>query len=492
MTVILDKTLLTKFRNFDAWNSPTLMTWLSYAARSVSNLGILVFVLNTFPAGDNVLWNLFATIVGMQVLIDFGFRQTFSRLIAYAYGGATEIGLLDYTNVKNSNANQESNIPLITSIVSSMMIVYRSLTIVVFSLLITFGTWSMIKPISNASLVQQAWIAWIIVIVTTCINFYSKLYLNFLEGLNYIALVRRVEVFTSIGSIISSYLILIFSPTVLNLILASQFWLVVAALRDYILCNKIEDGLFKKVNIKQPVDKILLKKIWSPAWRSGISGLMSGGVTSLTSIIYAQFGSTESVASYMLALRIMSQIREVSMAPFYSKVPLLAILRVKNNTDTLIKTVKSSMQLSHFVFLIGFICTTFLIKPFLVIIRSEIVFVNMEFWCLLGAAIFANRFGTMHLHTYTSTNHIITHIADTISGLIYIFLIWILSQYSPTYAIPLSMLASYLFLSCFASFYSYKSLNKGSFWQFEKTVSIPFIMGFVVFSIAYVYLYDKL
>lgn len=219
---------------------------------------------------------------------------------------------------------------------------------------------------------------------------------------------------------------------------------------------------------------------------------MSGGVTSFTSIIYAQFGSTESVASYMLALRIMSQIREVSMAPFYSKVPLLSILRVKNNTASLIKTVKSSMRLSHFVFLFGFICTTFLINPFLVFIKSEVVFVNMEFWCLLGAAIFANRFGTMHLHTYTSTNHVITHIADTISGLIYIFLIWILSQYFTAYAIPLSMLGGYLFLSCFASFYSYKSLNKSSFWQFEKSVSVPFILGFILFSIVYVYLFNKL
>ncbi|PWJ60394.1 hypothetical protein CLV98_101578 [Dyadobacter jejuensis] len=474
-------------KKLDLWNSPTLMTWLSYAARSVTNLGLLVFVLNRFTPEDNVLWNLFATIVGMQLLVDFGFRQTFSRFIAYAFGGATEIGT--YANPKEIDTSQqkECNLPLMTSIVSSMILVYRWLTALLFALLCTFGTWSMLKPLSSVQEVKQAWIAWIIVVVSTCVVFYSKLYLNFLEGLNKIALVRRVEVYTSAGTILSSYLVLIWSPTVLNLMIASQFWLLAGALRDFILCRRVENGLFKNVSIRQPVGMEFLKKIWTPAWRSGISGLMSGGVTSMTSLVYAQFGSSVSVASYLLALRIMSQIREVSMAPFYSKIPLLSILRVKHDLTGLLATVKRAMKLSHMVFVFGFICVSILINPFLDLIGSKVAFVDMDFWCLLGAAIFANRFGTMHLHTYTSTNHVITHIADSISGCLYIAIAWLLSGYIGPYSIPFGMLVGYVFLSWFAATYSYRSLNVPVFWRFESKVSFPYIFIFILFSALIIY-----
>ncbi|SDY89664.1 hypothetical protein SAMN05444397_102556 [Flavobacterium aquidurense] len=468
-----------KKHNF--WNSPTLMTWMSYSTKAFTLVGILPLILKKFSPEDIILWYLFSTIIGLQSLADFGFRQTFSRIISFAFGGAKDIGT--FTTKKEVAEINECNIPLLSSIVATMLFLYRRLTLIVFLLMTTIGTWSMIKPVSNVNLPNQAWIAWGIVIVASCISFFSRSYMNFLEGLNKIALVRRVETLTSLGAIISSLGVLLWAPSLLNLVIANQFWLIVASVRDWILCKRIDNGFFSKLDLTQPIDKKIIKEIWNPAWRSGIGGLMSAGVTNITSIVYAQFGNTASVASYLLAIRLITQIREISMAPFYSKLSTMAIYRVKNDLDSLKITIKRGMRLSHLVFIIGFILTSILINPFLKLINSEVSFVSMGVWAALGWAFFTHRFGAMHIQVYLTTNHVISHIADGISGLIFISLTILLSNYIGIYAIPVGMIAGHLGFYCwFTALYSYRSLGNESFWNFEKNVSVPSIILLIIFS----------
>ncbi|MFC0181196.1 hypothetical protein ACFFJX_00850 [Pseudarcicella hirudinis] len=308
--------------------------------------------------------------------------------------------------------------------------------------------------------------------------------MNFLEGLFKIALVRRVDTFTSLGGILTSIFVLLFAPTLINLIIVNQFWVLIVMLRDWHLCRTTENKLYQKVSVNVPFNKEMFNKIWSPAWRSGLSGFMSVGLTNLTGVVYAQFGNTSSIASYLLALRIINQIRDISMAPFYSKLPVLAMLRVKNDTETLIKVIKRGMFLSHMIFVTGFLAVGISSDYLLGLIHSDVQFVSKDLWLLIGIAFFIHRFGGMHIQVYLSTNHVISHIADGVSGGIYIITSLLLSSYVGVYAIPIGMIAGYLgFYAWYSALFSYKSLGGISFWQFEKKVSIPFIMILAIFSI---------
>ncbi|MFT3857440.1 MAG: hypothetical protein QM742_08070 [Aquabacterium sp.] len=71
------------------WHSPTFMTWGSLASRLLGMTLVLPILLVKFPAAEVAIWQLFITLYTMQMLFDFGFAPTFSRLLAYAYGGAT-------------------------------------------------------------------------------------------------------------------------------------------------------------------------------------------------------------------------------------------------------------------------------------------------------------------------------------------------------------------------------------------------------------------
>lgn len=475
---------------YNFWNSPTLMTWMSYSTKAFTLIGILPLVLKKFSPEDIVLWYLLSTIIALQSLADFGFRQTFSRIISFAYAGALGIGVSPPSNKDEIKENNNCNLPLLSSIVTTMIFLYKRLTLLVFLLMLTIGTWSMVKPVSNVNSPNQAWIAWAIVIVASSISFFSRSYMNFLEGLNKIALVRRVETLTSLGAIITSLIVLLWIPSLLNLVIANQFWLIVSSVRDWFLCKTIDSGFFLKLDFTQQIDRKIIKEIWSPAWRSGIGGLMSAGVTNITSIVYAQFGNTASVASYLLAIRLITQIREVSMAPFYSKLPLMAMYRVKNDMISLKSIIKRGMRLSHLVFIIGFILTSILINPFLKLIHSEVSFVSMGIWATLGWAFFTHRFGAMHIQVYLTTNHVISHIADGVSGLIFVLLAILLSNYIGIYAIPIGMIVGHVCFYCwFTALYSYRSLGNESFWNFEKTVSFPSIILLIIFSFISLFFY---
>ena len=463
--------------------SATIMTWLSYSTKTLSILIVLPKILNEFAPDDIVLWYLFFTIISLQSIVDFGFRQTFSRLISYAFKGAKEIGIFKKDNSDLvPGQDDEPNLLLLNNIISTMKYIYLRLTVVAFILMGILGSLSMITPINNTSDFKSCWLDWLIVLFVSCISFYGKIYLNFLEGLNKIALVRRAETLTSIGSIITSIAVLNIDPSLINLVIANQIWVIIVTIRDWYLCHTVDDNFYRKVSKKLAFDRELFKQIWHPAWRSGISGLMSVGLTNLTGLIYAQIGNTFEVASYLLALRIINVIKEVSMAPFYSKIPLLAMLRVKNDLMGLTKVIKKGMFLSHMVFIFGFISVGLLSGTLLKLINSQVQFVSQPLWILLGLAFFAHRFGAMHMQVHMSTNRIVSHIVDGVSGLICIVSTILLSNYIGVYAIPVGMLIAYLgFYSWYAARYSYSSLQV-KFWDFEKStslVAILILLGYV-------------
>jgi hypothetical protein len=466
------------------WNSPTITTWLSYSTKTLSLFVVLPMVLKKFNSGDVVLWYLFFTIIALQSIADFGFRQTFSRIISYAFGGAKDITVFNSaTKDKITNTTHTPNLSLLNDIVSNMKFIYLWLTVALLILMGVFGTWSMIKPIHESSNPQQSWWAWIIVLIITCISFYGKIYMNFLEGLFKVALVRRIEIFTSLGSIVSSILIMIFSPSLLNMIIVNQFWVLVSIVRDWHLCKTVDNGFYILVSKNIAFNKEIFVKIWQPAWRSGLSGLMSVGLTNLTGLVYAQVGSTNDVAAYLLALRVINQIKEISMAPFYSKLPLLAMLRVKDDLISLVKLVKKSMFLSHLVFVIGFIVTGLFFNPLLKLLHSDVSFISQSLWILIGLAFFIHRFGAMHIQVYLSTNHIISHIADGVSGALYIISSFILSKYLGVYAIPIGMLVGYLgFYAWYAAKFSYRSMGV-SFLKFEMKTSLIPLLLFLIYIV---------
>lgn len=456
------------------------MTWLSYFAKSGNLLLVLPLILKKFSAPDIAVWSFFSAILSISALADFGFRNTFIRLFALAYGGAKDLGV--FKGDTGAGSINEPNWKLIEDLYSAMRKIYTYVSLALLVILFTAGSYSLVKPVSSTADHQQAWTAWAVIGLAIVYDFYGKVYSNYLEGLFQIALVKRIEFLAKLGSITTSFLVLIFAPTLLNLVIANSVWMTINTIRDYYLCRMISDGKLKGFKA-QPFEKDFFMKIWRPAWRGGISGLMSQGLTNLSGILYAQVGNPAAVAAYMIALRIITEIRNVSNAPFYSKVPLMARLRAEGNYKKLIEVAQRGMRMAHLVYTGGAIFVGLFFSYFLTLIGSKIHFVEPKLWLMLSFAFYIHRYGALHMQLYNTTNHIISHIVDTVAGAIFIITALLLINVMGLYAIPTGMLAGYLgFYAWIAAYNSIKSL-KTTFFKFEYKVSAIPAIAFVIYSV---------
>jgi hypothetical protein len=100
---------------------------------------------------------------------------------------------------------------------------------------------------------------------------------------------------------------------------------------------------------------------------------------------------------------------------------------------------------------------------------------------LFAFSTYFERFGAMHIQLYSTTNHIIWHLANGISGIIYIALVLPLYILFGVYAFPLGQIIANLM---FYDWYSIKH-SKDAFnikiYDFEKTTSLPPFLFLCIF-----------
>jgi len=456
------------------------MTWGSFATRSLSLIVVLPLVLNRLSTSEIALWYLFSTIIGLQLLADVGFSPTFSRVIAYGMGGLSTFEIKDLRDFKKSPALAEANWETIEKICSTMRAIYLRLTVISIFLLVTIGTWAMFRPISKMSDTRWGWAAWAVILITSGFTLFGNSYSSYLQGLNQIALLRRWEILTSLGAIGTSLIVLLAGGGLLGLIISNQGWLILNVLRNRWLCSTINNGRFQNFTHKK-IDPIVFQAVWPSAWRSGLGIFMGYGLVQLSGVIYAQFGTASGVASYLLALRLMQIVSQFSQAPFYSKLPLLARFRSEGNLEKQIQLAKRGMTLGYWTYVAGFIGLGVLATPLLTLISSNAEFVSPLLWGIMGLSMFAERYGAMHLQLYSTTNHIIWHIAHGVSGVIYLVVSLALFKQIGVYAFPIGTLAGYLGFYCwYAAMHSYRAFGL-KFWDFEKVVMIPPLLSILSF-----------
>ncbi len=225
--------------------------------------------------------------------------------------------------------------------------------------------------------------------------------------------------------------------------------------------------------------------VWSSAWRSGLGIVMSHGLIQLSGVIYAQFGSTEQVAMYLLSLQLMTMISRFSQAPFYSKLPMLSRLRALGDTAGQIRLARRGMALSHWTFVLSFVGLGLFATPLLGLIGSNAAFADPLLWVLLGLGTLVERYGAMHIQLYSTTNHIIWHVANGVSGTIYLGVSVPLFGVVGVYAFPLGILTGYIsFYSWYAAKHSYRTFQL-RFWSFERaTVLLPLSLMLIYVTIS--------
>lgn len=463
------------------WRSPTLMTWSSNLARLSEVVVILPVVLTSFTAPEIAVYQLFLMVTALNRLADLSFTATFARALAYGLGGANDIG--EFRNRGIAYCGQP-NWVLIGRIVKTMRLTYAGLAVGLLVFWGAIGSILLYRPIENLADSGGGWHAWGLVVITVAATMAGRIYVSYLQGTNQIAEWRRAEAVTFLGGALSALAAVWFGGGLLAVMIAQQSWRVANVLYNRYLCYVKKDLRFLSFG-GLDFDRQIFKKIWSRCWKSGVGIWFGAGVINSTGFAYAQIADANAVGGYLLALQLINAVVMFSTAPMQSKLPRLNRLRTEGRHNELECLAQSGMRVGYWTFVLGAIGIAMIVPEIVYWLKSDIDFVTPLIWCTLAIAFFVQRYGAMHLQLYTTTNHVIWHVANGITGVIQIISCIILYPWLESYAFPVSFLLGYVsFYSWYIGSYSYAILSL-DWWSFERRTSFPPFLTLLVFSIAY-------
>ncbi len=454
------------------------MTWGNLSAKSSSLVILLPVVLTTFSKEDIVVWYLYFTVVSLQLLLDFGFLPTFTRLFSYAYSGLT---IKEIENIKDhKTAKGDVNWESLQYLFIATKKIYLKLAIFSFIVAITLGSYMAYDPVSRSSHPYESWIGWAIVVFIASFNLYTNSYVALLNGMDKVAIVQRWQMLSSLFAVFGSTIVIVLTKSLLFGIITYYLSYLINFIVNAQLVKKYYQ--YPSTPIKDSILIALIKyTIWPTAWKSGVGVAMSMGLIQFSGMVVAKLETSVLASSYMIALQIIRAISSFSQAPFYSRLPYFAQLYSKNRIEELIRLSKDRMQKSFLVFISMYLVVGLFADHLLQLIGSHTTFVNSTMWILLGFAFLLERYGAMYLQLYTLTNHIVWHIANGITGIIMVLFAILLYGYYGIYSFPLAMVIAYgVFYVPYITKKTYTEFNLNFKIQ-EKSI---FILALILFSIS--------
>lgn len=450
-----------------------MMTWLALSVRLGGFALLMPLVLANFTDAGVSVWLLFSTIANFQIIFDFGFGPTFAREIAYGFAGRSLVGLQDpkaLQSTADADASASPNWAAIASATAAMLWFYRRIALATLFLLAVFGTWAARAPIERTAQSQAAWIAWGVVALTTGAAIYGNAYGSFLIGANRIELQKRWEAVVGGISLLAQSGAVVLNTGLLGVVLVAQIAIVAQVLVNRALAFRVFGGHFENAGQSGP-NQLVLRSMWPAAWRTAIGAIMSIGVSQGMAIAVANLLAAPAAASVQLALRVMQIISQFSQVPYYTRIPELNRLRARGQTALLALAAKRVMRTSLWIYVAGAITVDLAARQLLALVGSQTFFPDHSFWLVLTLAVFLERFGAMHIQLLLTSNRAIAHVANGVSGLIWIAGMYLLFPVIGSPALPVSMLIAYAgFYAWYSAIHSHRSMQGIPFLRFEVGV----------------------
>ncbi|MCG8458334.1 MAG: hypothetical protein MI919_18815 [Holophagales bacterium] len=473
------------------WASPTVATWASLGARSLELGLVLPLVLSQLAPAEIAAWYLFASALALQLMLENGFNTTFVRIIAYGAGGSRRSGAL-HGRIEPTR-QQPGPIPAATAVASTaaawvaLREIYRRLAVAVLLLTASLGTLAMWRPLGQLATPEEGWWAWAVLVLTTPLVVAGNRFTVFLLGIDRVALQRRFEAASLLVLIGLEAGVLAAGGGLFELVVTRQVWALANVGLNRWLCAR---------SGKMPVDgggddpdqrqvRGVLEAVMPSAWRSSLGVGMATGLVEASGIFYAQIGDSAQVATYLVALKLMQGVLHFSAAPFYSRLPRLAQLYARGDRVRLVAAARRGMTVALWTFVLVFGALGAAGPIALELVGSQVPFAPAGLWTLMGWAFFVERYGAMHMQLFSTTNRILWHIANGVSGAIYLVVAFLCFRALGVYAFPLASLAGQLgFYTWFSARLSYRTFEL-RFWHYERTVLLPALAAMALLALAF-------
>ncbi len=446
------------------------MTWGNLGSRLLGFAVLMPLALSRFTVEEANLWLIFQAIMILQSMADFGFSPTFIRIVSYARSGklAKKSELREIDSLFSSDASMRR-------VIGTMRSVYNRLSLVAFFLMVVLGTLAVLQPIAQLKDITVGWSAWSIIVVSSVLAFRGGMFGVYMQGANQIALYQRWQIVTGTISIVAAVVALLIGGGLFHLVAIMQTGIIAALIVTRGLAvQHAPEGAWSDPVTK---DREIMQIVWPAAWRSGLGVAMTFGTIQGTGVVYAQIAPAVDAAAFLLAQRVVRTLSSFANAPFYTRIPHMSQMYAEGRRAELVESARDGMLRSNWVLLAGIVVIGFAAEPLLALIGSQTPFVSEDVWWLLGLAALLERIGAMHLQLYSTTNHIVWHIANGISGLVMLISMPIAYHFFDVLGLPLGIVMAYAgFYVPYSLFKSYRTFHLAPFCMDVAASIVPLLL----------------
>lgn len=453
------------------WNSPLATTWAATIAQIAGLMLVLPLILGKFPAEEVRFWLLLNSLLILSQLVEVGFTVTFGRFYSYAMAGKG-VHELGRQGAKANDTKSDPDWKNVELLNGAGQRIFLILALAYFLILATFGTWIVWDVIDGLNYPIYGLIAWAIMVISQPLSFLGKKYVCYLSGTGLVALNQRFTALVSLLSTTIMIIALLLGGGIFIVILVGQLAALGSLFRARYLANSARAGRYEDSWFGEFAPEVWAAA-WPSSWKSAIGHLSLNGATHLSIILFSKGVNPVEGASYLLTLRLISTISQISNAPFYSKLPFLGRLRGAGDLPGLVRLAKRGMSLSMVVFVVGILGLAFAGPSVFEFFKKEVGFPPLDLWLTMGTAFALQRYGAMHLQIYTTTNHVIWHWIGGVTAIPIILVLALLLPIIGGMALPIALSLAYgLVYAPWSAVLSLRSIEQ-RFWKFEKTVSLP-------------------
>jgi O-antigen/teichoic acid export membrane protein len=344
----------------------------SYAAtflKIASSALLLPFILRMMPAEMVGIWTVFMTITAFAGLLDFGFNPSFARNVTYVFSGVHMLKVNGFESI--SNEGQTVDYGLLKGVIRAMRWFYGRISVVLFLLLGTFGTYYIYSLMQNyTGNPREVYIAWALLCVISTYNLYTLYYDSLLQGKG---LVKRSKQIVVISQAV--YLV------IASILIMSGFGLIAivsAQASSVIIIRWLSYNAFFTAEIKQQLHTAIahpkqeiFKAVYPNAMKIGLTAL-GGFMVSRSAIIIGSLNLTlGEIASYGITIQLIGVISGLAGIYTATYQPKISQLRVRQNIQAIKELYLNGQAVLLFTFLTGGLALLFLGEPALKIIGSQ-------------------------------------------------------------------------------------------------------------------------
>lgn len=456
-----------------AWESPTLTTWLSLVTRTLGGVLVLPMILRALDPTEVAVWYLFATILGLNLLLDLGLNPTLSRYVAYSKTG---------NDAGAGPGRPQATIPL-PDLFGAMRTVYGYLGLGAAVLMTLWGTWGLTVPIRRLESPASGYFLWALIVALSPIPFANNLRMAFLNGAGFIAVVRRWDAIFNLFSILSSIIVIQCRLGLIGLVLSTQFWSCITALRVHAIFTQCFPRQTWSAKAGWADTRRILADVWPSSWRIGAGSLLYLAAQQSTGLIYARYATKEGLASYLLGLQVMGIVRASSMAPFYTKLPRMATLWAAGRFADMREIAALGMRRAYWTFVLGAVAAGMVGPLLLQVLGTKTLFPSPWLWTAIASCGFMERFGGMHQNVLIAGNQVLTHKASAGFLVIYAIAMGLTTQLLDVYAFPVAMLVAHgSYFAWYSGIHSYRLMG-ARFFDFEARCFLPALAAMILLAL---------